>query len=54
MDKVKFALDHAAECPVCQGIVEDIGPLHGPDPAPHPSVSRWSMSPAEWAGQEMP
>jgi hypothetical protein len=52
MDKLKLALAHADECPVCQGIVEDIGPLHGPPRPPHPSVTRWSMSPAEWAGQE--
>jgi hypothetical protein len=37
-------------CLACQYEQEQIGPLHGPDKPRSPSVSRWSMTPREWAG----
>lgn len=37
-------------CPIRQYELELIGPVHGPERRPHPRVSRWSMSPAEWVG----
>lgn len=39
-------------CNACKGEIEELGPVQGPQPLPHPSVSRWSMTREEWAGQE--
>jgi hypothetical protein len=49
----KYAMMYFHGCPMCNYLLEQVGPMHGPDRPPviRPSVERWSMSPEEWFGQ---
>lgn len=51
--RLKEALEHMSDCQMCTEYVDAVlGPVLGPEPPPKPpkDVSRWGMSPAEWAG----
>ena len=41
------------DCPACRYEAESLGPVQGCEPPPvlRHRVERWSMSPAEWAGE---
>lgn len=49
----KLADVEAFGCGGCLADIEALGPVQGPE-APRPGAERWSMTPAEWFGMDLP